>query len=375
MRVVGINLICIRSNKLSGIGHFAKRYFMEMARLDLSEFHFIIYKQKSVDSAVFCFPENASYEIVNVPDLDGGAGLAIFEQTFFYFYLKKCDVMWSPNATSPWFGKRKKIISILDIYPIIDSKTYRPWKRFWAKVLIKLNARAASTIVTISECSRKDIIEVLHVKPSKIRLLYCFISTDEIEEIKEKVPSNIITISGRVNELKKPYFLAVSVIKPIKNYEGLIQAFAVFKKIHPEYTLYVVGSKGWGFEKVFELVEEYQLKDSVVFTGYISTDDINSLYCGCQATVLPSFYEGFGYTPLEGFYRGKATIASFTSSIPEVVGEAGIYINPEDINSIVGGLEKGAGELTVYEDKIAEQTSKFDAQIITKGFLSLLNDK
>lgn len=374
MRVVGINLISIRSNRLSGIGYFAKRYFMEMARLDLSEFHFIIYKQRSVDEAVFCFPENASYEIVNVPDVGGGMKLALFEQILFYFYMKKCDVMWSPNYSSPWFGRRKKIITIHDIYPIIDSKTYKTWKRFWANFLIKINARLSSTIITVSECSKKDIMDIIGIQSSKIRLFYNFLPTSEIAEIKKNKPSESITISGNVRTINKPYFLAVSVIKPIKNYEGLIQAFSVFKKKHPEYSLYIVGSKGWGYRKVFELVESFHLENCICFTGYLSSDDINSLYYNCQATVLPSFYEGFGYTPLEGFYRNKITVASHISSIPEVVGNAGFYINPYDINSIVEGLEKCTGDITCQEKQIEIQISKFNATKIASDFLSLLNE-
>lgn len=371
MRIVGINLICIRSNKLSGIGHVAKRYFMEMARFDLSEFHFIIYKQRSVDESVFCIPENASYEIVNVPDLDGGVGLALFEQTLFYFYLKKCDVMWSPNYSSPWFGKRKKIISILDIYPLLNKKTYGALKRFCDYVLSIINAFASSEIVTISECSKKDIIRVLKTKPEKIKLLPCFISTPEVERIQSFEETDSIELSGSCVKVKIPFFLAVSVIKPIKNYEGLISAFAKFHKTHQEYFLYIVGSKGWDYDKVFSLVEELGIRKSVIFTGYLSEKDINTLYKYCQATVLPSFYEGFGYTPLEGFYRRKISIASNISSIPEVVGDAGIYVDPYSVDSIAEGLEKGLGDISKYEKNIDKQILKFDAHTITGQLLDL----
>lgn len=372
MRVVGINLICVRSNNLSGIGHVAKRYFMEMEKADLSEFHFIIYKQKSIDENIFCIQKNADYEIVNVPDVGGGMKLALFEQTLFYFYMKKCDVMWSPNYSSPWFGRRKKIVSILDIYPIIDKKSYGLWKRTWCKILNYINACAADVVLTISECSKKDLINVLGVPTDKICLLYCFLSSKEIESIKSIKPADSITIEGKPVRLKQPYFLAVSVIKPIKNYEGLIRAFAKFKAVHPEYSLYIVGSKGWGYESVFDIVKESNLSESVIFTGYISSEDINTLYLNCRTTVLPSFYEGFGYTPLEGFYRGKIAIASRVSSIPEVVGEAGIYVDPYNVDSIESGLEKGSGDIKEYESKIEKQIAKFNARKLTEDFLSLL---
>lgn len=372
MRVVGINLICIRSNRLSGIGHVAKRFFMEMARLDLSDFHFIIYKQKSVDASVFCIPGNASCEIINVPDIDGGARLTLFEQTLFYFYLKRCDLMWSPNTSSPWFGKRKKIISILDIYPIVYKNTYGRWKTLWSKILYKLNIFFSDTIVTISEYSKQDLINVLKVKPERIKLLYCFLPTYEVEAIKSaSVESESIVIGGERHVLNKPFFLAVSSIQPIKNYEGLIKAFGIFHEKHPDYYLYVVGGKGWAYQRVFSLVNELKLNNSIIFTGYINDEDINILYDKCLATVLPSYYEGFGYTPLEGFYRGKICVASQITSVPEVVGEAGIYVDPYDSASIADGLERCTGDISVYEEHIGDQIKKFDAESITLELLNL----
>lgn len=374
MIVVGINLISFKSDNISGIGQFAKRFFIEMSDFDLSGFHFIVYKQKSINLDLFSFPRTASYEVVNVPDIGGGAKLALFEQTLFYCWLKKCDVMWSPNYSSPWFGKRKKVVSILDIYPLINKKSYGAWKRFWSKILFRINAIAATDIVTISECSRNDLIQILGVPPQKIHLLYCFIPSSEVASIIDATGNDFITISGEKVLLKRPYFLSVSQIKPIKNYEGLIKAFAKFKEKHSDFSLYVVGSKGWDYEEVFNLVARLNLSGSVIFTGYISLEDIHSLYKNCYATVLPSFYEGFGYTPLEGFYRNKIAIASNVSSIPEVVGNAGIYINPYEIDSIVAGLEKSTEDITEYEHNIKNQLSKFDSKAITSCFLDLLRN-
>lgn len=374
MRIVGINLICVRSNNLSGIGHMAKRYFMEMARLDLSEFHFIIYKQKSVDEAIFCFPLNASYEIVNVPDLDGGAGLAIFEQTLFYFYLKKCDVMWSPNSSSPWFGRRKKIISILDIYPITYKHTYGRLKRYSSWLLYKLNILFSDSIITISEYSKNDLIEFLHVDPEKIKVLYCFIPSNEVELMELDSVSSDISINGECVPLKIPYFLAVSSLQPIKNYEGLIQGFSQFHKRNKDYYLYIVGGKGWNYERIYKLVEDNNLSEYVIFTGYISEHDLNTLYRNCHATVMPSFYEGFGYTPLEGFYRGKICIATNKTSVPEVVGKAGIYVDPYNVDTIAEGLRNSTESLTEFEKHIKEQISKFDGAKTTRELLEFLKN-
>lgn len=368
MRIIGINLISIRSNQLSGIGKHIDRFFMEMKHFDLSDCKFFIYLQKNIDERKFSLPDNMTYDILRVPAVGGGFKLAVFEQTLFHFWIKKCDLMYSPNYASPWFGSREKIISIHDIYPIIYKKSYRAWKRLWIRILYKINAHFADTIITVSECSKNDLITVLHIKPKRIKIIYNFISSDEFKAIADNSLENINL--GTVN-VQKPYFLSVSVLKPVKNYEGLIKAFSLFHQEHPEYKLLIVGSKGWDYDSIFNVVKDNNLTASVIFTGYISDKEINILYANCEGVILVSFYEGFGYAPLEGFYRNKPCIVSDVASIPEVVGNAGIYVNPYDIQSINQGMESFIhmkDELTIY---IPEQINKFDPHIQTSKLIEI----
>lgn len=368
MRIIGINLIFMRSTQLSGIGKLIDRFFIEMKYFDLSNFKFIIYIQKNIDEKKFSLPENMFYEIIKVPAVGGGVKLVVFEQTLFHFWIKKCDLMYSPNYATPWFGRRRKVVSILDIYPIIYKKSYGIWKRFWSKILYKLNANFADVIITISDCSKNDLTTLLHIKPEKIKIINCFIPVDEFKAITDNHSEFLISDSIIAS---KPYFLSVSVLKPVKNYEGLIMAFSIFHQNHPEYKLYIVGSKGWHYDSIFHIVKNNNLIDSVIFTGYISDSDINILYSNCEGVILVSFYEGFGYTPLEGFYHNKPCVVSDVASIPEVVGNAGIYVNPYDIKSIYQGMETFIQKKDELKKYIPEQIQKFNPHIQTNKLLEI----
>ena len=131
-------------------------------------------------------------------------------------------------------------------------------------------------------------------------------------------------------------------MQPAKNIDGLIDAFHLFHLENPSFYLYIVGSKGWNYRNLFTQVEKYNLEDRVIFTGYLDDSELSILYSKCIGVVYVSFYEGFGIPPLEGFYHNKSCVASNTSSIPEVVGKAGVLVDPYGIfqNSCRSFLQK-----------------------------------
>jgi glycosyltransferase involved in cell wall biosynthesis len=134
------------------------------------------------------------------------------------------------------------------------------------------------------------------------------------------------------------YVIFVSTLKPSKNVEGLIVAWEVVHQQFPHYKLVIAGKKGWLYESIFGLVKEKHLEESIVFTDFVSEEEKPYLIKGAKAFVLPSFWEGFGLDVLTSMALGVPVIASDRGSLPEVVGEAGIVVNPESIDSIAKGI-------------------------------------
>jgi glycosyltransferase involved in cell wall biosynthesis len=134
------------------------------------------------------------------------------------------------------------------------------------------------------------------------------------------------------------YILFLSTLKPSKNVEGLIEAFSKVANEYPKVKLVIAGKKGWLYQSIFKKAEELGLNDKIVFTDYVSEEDKPALYKGARVFVSPSFWEGFGLDALNAMACGVPVVASNVGSLPEVVGKAGMLVDPYSSDSIAGGL-------------------------------------
>ena len=133
-------------------------------------------------------------------------------------------------------------------------------------------------------------------------------------------------------KIDTPFILFVGTLEKRKNVPTLLKSFYKLKKCKIEHKLVIVGGKGWKYTKIFDLIEEFNLKGDVIFTDYVSDEYLVKFYNAADLFVYPSLYEGFGLPPLEAMACGCPVITSNTSSLPEVVGDAGIMIDPNDID-------------------------------------------
>jgi glycosyltransferase involved in cell wall biosynthesis len=239
--------------------------------------------------------------------------------------------------------------------------------------MTRICAKKANHIVTVSENSKSDIIEYLSISPQKITVIYNFILESEDVCKQGDGDSCIIAKNGDILMINKPFFVSVSTLQPGKNIEGLITAFSAFSEKNPQYYLYIVGNKGWGYDSIFKVARKLNICDKVFFTGYVDDSNLAKLYSNCEGVVYVSFYEGFGIPPLEGFYHNKACVVSDTSSLPEVVGQAGILVNPYNTTSIKDGLESFIQNKCHLERHIPTQISKFNSDIQVLKFKNVLH--
>jgi glycosyltransferase involved in cell wall biosynthesis len=168
---------------------------------------------------------------------------------------------------------------------------------------------------------------------------------------------------ARKYSLPEKYLLYLGTIEPRKNIPAIIRAFHLFsQKDKQGYKLVIVGKKGWMFQEVFELVKSLELQEKVVFPGYVAEEDKPFLYAGADIFLFPSLYEGFGMPPLEAMACGVPVITSNTSSLPEVVGDAGIQTDPMDLDAISKAI------LDLTTDPILHQTLAAKGLQRAKGF-------
>jgi glycosyltransferase involved in cell wall biosynthesis len=247
-------------------------------------------------------------------------------------YYARSKILWSPTNTGPISHKRH-IVTIHDTavldHPEWFSTKYAVWYRFLLPRLAKL----ATRILTVSEFSRRRLTEIMDLDPEKIAVVPAGVDS----RFKPVQPEIIETVRKRL-DLPPAYVLAVGSLEPRKNITGLFKAWSLLlsqQRVSGDIHLALAG----GEASIFRDVGFSSLPDKVVLTGYVRDEDLPALYSGALAFVYPSLYEGFGLPPLEAMACGVPVVASGSTSIPEVTGDAALLVDPLDIESIADGLE------------------------------------
>ncbi len=249
----------------------------------------------------------------------------------------RLDVLHSPDFIPPMRSPVPKLITVHDLAFIRFPRFLtEDSARYYGQIDDAVTY--ADHIVAVSESTKKDIVELLGVPAGKITVIY-EAAHPIYRPIKD--PQALVPIRKKY-ELPENYVLFVSTIEPRKNLSTLLRAF---RQLLDEYAddnlvLVVVGAKGWLFENTFRVMDDLGLQDNVRFLGRVPLHDLPHLYNGAVVHVHPSFYEGFGLTPLEAMACGTPTIVSNVSSLPEVVGDAGLIVDPTDVEGWVMAMWK-----------------------------------
>jgi len=292
------------------------------------------------------------------------------------FNKPKIDILFSPSHYTPLFTKVPSVIYLMDLsferfgtdfFTAYDSNQLKRWT--------SLSVKKARHVLTISQFSRQEIINLYKISPEKVSVIYPGIDKEtfhsKIPLTKQKQVRSKYNISGR-------YLLYVGTLQPRKNLNRLIEAFSKIKD--PRIKLVIGGKKGWLYDQFFDQVKTLKIEDRVIFTGFIPQEDVPGLIKSSIAYVLPSLYEGFGMPPIEAQAVGTPVVVSRTSSLPEIVGDSGIYIsNPENISDIKEALEKAINlKRTERESMIQkgkDNAKRFDWKISAECLLNLLKSK
>lgn len=239
------------------------------------------------------------------------------------------------------------------------------------KLLIPYSAKHSKNIIVCSEYSKKDISKRYHVPEERIAVAYCAVNKDYRKLSEDEVDSNNLR---KHFGIKKDFILSVGNLQPRKNLVRLIKAYQILKKNEEiDEQLVIVGKKAWMFNDI--LKEALNNSTDIIFTDYVSESDLIRLYNDAKIFVYPSFFEGFGMPPLEAIACGTPVAVSDKTSLPEVVGEAGVYFNPFSVDEISESIKRLIEDKSLRQRLIAlgyKQVKKFDwrksAMIVMKVY-------
>lgn len=272
-------------------------------------------------------------------------------------------------------NKCKKIITIHDLsflkFPCYFSWRKNIWHRF---INVKKLIRQFDTVVAVSENTKQDIIQMCGVEADKIKVIYSGIN----ENFKKITNENILDRTKKKYNLPDKFILYLGTIEPRKNIESVIHAYEKLMAENEnlrDIKLVIAGGDGWNTDKIYKVLNSSTQKDNIIFTGYVDNNDKPALYSLAQIFVYPSYYEGFGFPVLEAMACGAPVITSFTSSLPEICGEAAVYIDPYNFNELTRAIKQILADNDLREELINqgfEQIKKYSWPKAAQEYLNIL---
>jgi glycosyltransferase involved in cell wall biosynthesis len=222
------------------------------------------------------------------------------------------------------------VLTVHDLIFRLFPRYHKPLNYLFLNLTMPLFCRRADTIVAVSECTKRDIVQHYHIDPLKIVVIH-----EAAAPRFAPQPQAAIDAARRQYHLPERYLLTVCVIEPKKNHLGFLRAFEHLALEDPGLYWVIVGSKGWLYKDFFAALENSPVRDRIILPGYIADEALPAVHAGAQAFVFPSLYEGFGLPPLEAMACGTPVISSSTSSLPEVCGHAAQYFDPHDPEAMI----------------------------------------
>lgn len=236
-----------------------------------------------------------------------------------------------PSLAPKWL---KVIITVHDLVAFLFPASHNAKAVLIERLTLRRAVKKASQIFVVSENTQKDLLKRFKYPHERIHLVPCAPS----DFFREPSKTEDLAKFRQKHHLPEQFILAVGTLEPRKNFGTLIKSFVLIKSRLPESKLVIVGKKGWKYTHIEEKLREYHLENDVIFPGYLEAEDLKKMYAIATVFVFPSLYEGFGIPPLEAMACGCPVVSSNVASLPEVVGDAGILIDPKNARKIADSV-------------------------------------
>ncbi len=322
-----------------GVNTYAFNILWELYKLrdtKNSEIEFVVYLKDKPRSDLPKKDTNWKYQILP------GGGFWILTKLMPHLLLtrQKPDILFSPSHYTVPILQVPRVCSIMDLGYLEFSGQFQK-KVFWQlKYWTAISILASKKVIAISKATAKDIVRQYPSASNKVVVTYLGYDRNKYND---EVNINDVRQIKHKYSIENDYMLFLSTLKPSKNIEGNINAFSLVCDNYPNLQLVIAGKKGWLYDEIFELTKKLDLTRKVIFTDYVDEDDKKPLIQGAIGFLSPSFWEGFGLHVLESMACGTPVIVSDRGSLPEIVGDLGIVVDPDNVGSIKNGMEKLLG--------------------------------
>jgi glycosyltransferase involved in cell wall biosynthesis len=365
---IGIDIRCLAEGRHTGVEEYTQKtlaWLFEKNPTDTFVLFFNAWKGKSPDLSWALRYPNVSMRQFRFPN-------KLLNLCLWYFWYPKLDrliggvdVFFVPNLNFVAVSRQARLVVTahdisFDYFPQAFS-----WKQRLWHYLIHFRGllRRADHIIAVSESTKEDLVRSYALLPEKITVVHSGVDAEfrplsrnnlELLEVQKKY------------QLPHKFILSLGTFEPRKNTVAVVQAFEAFCLLEPRLSegvfLVLAGAYGWKSQELKEAVTTSKVRNRIRVIGYVAAEDKPALYTLAHIFVYPSFYEGFGFPPLEALASGTPVITSAVASLPEVVGEAAILVDPYRPDDLVAALQALYSNSTLREEMIAkgkEQAKKF----------------
>ncbi len=261
------------------------------------------------------------------------------------------DLIFSPHFNLLAWRSTRRIITIPDLSFLHYPRFFSLRQRFWHWLQnIQKQAKAADKVITVSEFTKSDIVDLFGIAPEKVSVIYPGISKIFTPE-RSAVPGRPSAIDLRA----RPYILYLGTIEPRKNIDLLIRAFNIIKADpgFRDWQLVIAGRLGWLYGQVLKEAKNSPYAADIIFRGGVESGERVSLYNSAKVFVYPSFFEGFGFPPLEAQASGCPVIVSDRTSLPEVLGDSALYVDPWKAGDLADQIRRLSGDERLSAELVA----------------------
>lgn len=331
---IGIDLAATVGQK-SGLGFYVENLYTELQKLEAdADVHFVPIDrvQKNLRT-----PYRIAWDQVGLPLTALSRGV---------------DMLFVPAFSAPRFFPKPVVMTAHDVFGLRYPEQFSGVANtYWTKVLPD-SMKRVSHLVAISEFTKQEVMTHLQISEENITVV------PNAAAPYYRLLDDSEAAATRIRKLgvRAPFIVTTGTIEPRKNYERLIDAFAFSKR--GDHQLVIVGKKGWKYDELFKKVRKYHLEDAVKFVDYVENEDIVALYNACTFFIAPSLYEGFGLPALEAMQCGAAVMVSQNTSLPEVVGDAGVLFDPFDSDDMRKRMDLLFGDVNLRRAMQVESTAR-----------------
>jgi glycosyltransferase involved in cell wall biosynthesis len=324
----------ILHNNISGLERYIYQLIVHLARIDNENYYSIFLHYPAFDNKTYYhfrqhIQQNPRKYITLQNKKIAFGEIGVFHVTWQEMFLyHNLPLLWSKSS----------VLTVHDLINILHTEYHHPIRRYFYKLLLQFAVKWADRIITVSDYTKQDIIKHLNADEKKIRVIYQASDSRFQPMLKKEI----------VEKVKLKYFIYGKYILSVgksythKNIPHLIKAFKnLLSRENIEHKLVLIGDKFWepANLEIQKTIAELNLEKRINWIGFVEDEDMPAIYNGAELFVFPSYFEGFGLPLLEALSCGVPVVASNVTSIPEVIGDAGLLVSPTNVDELTLNME------------------------------------